>query len=635
MYTVELEQLQDEQSIPGTIFERASLGMLVVDPEGRIRASNPAFERMLGYSRKELRLMSVAAFTHPDDLAQTEQAVVDLGGGGFSSSQLEKRYIRKDGSVFWVRVAISSVRSETGEHAFSISMVEDVSERKAVEAALTESEGRFRRLVENAPDIIYSITLKPEPAIEYVSPSIEAVSGYAPEEFYDDPDLLWRLILPEDMGKARGIMSSTSPSSETMRWRHKDGHTIWTEMSVVPILDEQGEVVAIEGIKRDVSERVQAEKALRQREAELASIFRSTPIGIGKNVDRIIVEANPGLCRMLGYTAEELIGMSTRELYLSDEDYEDVGRHGYSWEHDDSVATAECRYKCKDGRIIDVFLALTAIDPEDPGAGVTFALMDVTEHKFAEQERALLTAQLLGAQKIEAVGTLAGGAAHHFNNLLTGIVGYGELALAGLPKESPVRPDVEQILQASRRATEVVRGLLTFSQREPKDPEILDLNTVVSELEALFEELVGADTAIETTLSADPVFVFADRSQIAHGIVNLVVNAHDAMPGGGRLTIQTQRAKLSEPLVSHTLTTPPGDYVTLTVRDTGVGMDEQTLDRVFEPFFTTKGPGVTGLGLSSVFGFVKDAAGHILVESRLGEGTLVTIYLPAADHPPA
>jgi PAS domain S-box-containing protein len=635
MYTVELEKLLDEQSILGTIFERASLGMLLVDPEGRIRASNRAFEQMLGYSRDELRFLSVSAFTHPDDLAQTEQAITALGSGSRSSSQLEKRYIRKDGSVFWVRVAISSVRSATGEYALAISMVEDISEQKAVEAALAESEERFQRLVENVPDMIFSARLKPEAVVEYVSPAVEDLSGYTPEDLYADPDLLWRIVLPEDLGKFEGMTRSTSPSSETLRWRHKDGHTVWTELRAVPVLDEHGEVVAIEGVSRDISERVQAEEALRLQEAELASIFRSTPIGIGKNVDRIIVEANPGLCRMLGYTAEELIGMPTRELYLSDEDYEEVGRRGYSWDEEDSVATAECHYKCKDGRIIDVFLALTAIDPNDPDAGAIFALMDVTEHKLAEQERALLTAQLLGAQKIEAVGTLAGGAAHHFNNLLTGIVGYGELALAGLPKESPVRPDLEQILQASRRATEVVRGLLTFSQREPKDPEILDLNTVVSELEALFEELVGTETEIETTLSADPEFVLADRSQIAQAIVNLVVNARDAMPDGGRLTIQTQRAKLSEPLVSHTLTTAPGDYVTLTVRDTGVGMDEQTLDRVFEPFFTTKGPGVTGLGLSSVFGFVKDAAGHILVKSRLGEGTLVTIYLPAADHPPA
>jgi two-component system cell cycle sensor histidine kinase/response regulator CckA len=313
-------------------------------------------------------------------------------------------------------------------------MVEDVSEKWAVKAALAKSEGRFRRLVENAPDTIYSVKLKPERAVEYFSPSIENVTGYTPEEFYDDPDLLWRRILPEDVEKIEGIMSSTSPSNAALRWRHKDGHTIWTEMSVVPILDEHGEVVAIEGINRDVSERVQAEEALRLQEAELASIFRSTPIGIGKNVERIITEANPGLCKMLGYTVEELIGMPTRELYLSDEDYEEAGLRAYTWEQEDSVGTAECRYKCKDGRVIDVYLTLAVIDPDDPGAGATFAIMDVTEHKHAEQERALLAAQLLRAQKMEAVGTLAGGAAHNFNNLLAGIVGYGELALEGLSK---------------------------------------------------------------------------------------------------------------------------------------------------------------------------------------------------------
>ena len=604
--------------------------MLLVDSEGRIRSSNRAFERMLGYDRDELRCLSITAITHPDDVSLTERTVTEMHSGGHGSSRLEKRYVRKDGSVFWVRIVISSIRSTINGHELTIALIEDISERKDVEAALAESEGRFRRLVENAPDIIYSVRLKPESAIEYFSPSIEAVSGYSPEEFYDDPDLLWRVILPEDLGKAQGIMSSTSPSNETLRWRHKDGHTIWTEMRVVPILDECGEVVAIEGVNRDVSKRVQAEEALRLREAELTSIFRSTPIGIGKSVDRIFTEANPGFFKMLGYAADELIGMPARELYLSDEDYEGVGRLGDVWEHENSVAASECRYKCKDGRIIDGFLTQTAIDPEDPKAGVTFAFMDVTERKRAEQERALLAAQFLRTRKMEAVGTLSGGIAHNINNLLARIVGYGELALVGLPQQSPVRPDVEEILEAAQQAAEIVRDLLAFSRREPKDPEILDLNTIVSELEVLLGQLVGTGIEIETVLTANPAFVHLDRSQIEQAIVNLVVNARDAMPDGGKLTIQTQRTSLSEPLVNQDFTVAPGDYVTLTVRDTGIGMDKQTLDRVFEPFFTTKGPSVTGLGFSSVFGIVEDAAGHIHIASQPGEGTLVTIYLPVA-----
>jgi signal transduction histidine kinase len=278
-------------------------------------------------------------------------------------------------------------------------------------------------------------------------------------------------------------------------------------------------------------------------------------------------------------------------------------------------------------------LTLAAIDPDDPNAGQTFAFMDVTERKHAEEERALLAAQLaaqlLRTQKMEAVGALSGGIAHNFNNLLARIVGFGELALEGLPEESPARPDVEEILQAAGQAAGVVRGLLAFSRREPKDPEILDLNTIVFELEALLEQIVGQQIEIKTTFSSDPASVRLDRSQIEQAIVNLVVNARDAMPDGGTLQIETQRANLSEPLVGGDLT--PGDYVTLTVRDTGIGMDEQTLERVFEPFFGTKGPSVPGLGLSSVFGIVEDAAGQIHLESQPGEGTLVTIYLPVAE----
>jgi signal transduction histidine kinase len=231
------------------------------------------------------------------------------------------------------------------------------------------------------------------------------------------------------------------------------------------------------------------------------------------------------------------------------------------------------------------------------------------------------------------VGQLAGGVAHNFNNLLTAIAGYGELLLARLPADSDLRADAEQIKRATERAAEVTRGLLLFSRRERGQRESLDLNEVVSDMEALLKHLIRSDIEFVTNLAPDLGIVKGDRSQFEQALVNLVVNAHDAMPRGGLLAIETNNFELAKPLLEGDLSFAAGSYVRLVVSDTGSGMDEETKARIFEPFFTTKGPDRgTGLGLSTVFGIVEEAGGRILVESQPDEGTTFTILVPRFDE---
>jgi two-component system cell cycle sensor histidine kinase/response regulator CckA len=235
---------------------------------------------------------------------------------------------------------------------------------------------------------------------------------------------------------------------------------------------------------------------------------------------------------------------------------------------------------------------------------------------------------------MEVVGRLAGGIAHNFNNLLTAISGYAELALAGLPTDSDARAEVEEIRRATVRAAVVARGLLAFSRRRVFSREPLDLNEIVSETGTLLGQLIGEDVELETMLAPGLRPVEADRSQLEQVIINLAMNARDAMPKGGVLRIETASLLLTEPLVDLDGTLAPGRYVALSVRDTGVGMNEETRAKIFEPFFTTKDADHgTGLGLSTVYAVVEEAGGHIRVESKPDEETTFTIYLPESDSP--
>ena len=251
--------------------------------------------------------------------------------------------------------------------------------------------------------------------------------------------------------------------------------------------------------------------------------------------------------------------------------------------------------------------------------------MDVTERKALEQ-------QLLQAQKMEAVGRLAGGVAHDFNNLLMAITGYGELMRAKVHKGDPLYDHLENILKAGERASALTQQLLTFSRRQIVHPQVIDLNRVVLDLEPMLRRLIGEDLDLEIITDPWPVAVKADPGHLGQIIMNLVVNARDAMPRGGRLTLKTAPVDFTVGRHSRFGLTPPGAYVMLEVRDTGVGMDEATQAHVFEPFFTTKEPGKgTGLGLSTVYGIVKQSGGYLDLESEPGAGSTFTIYLPRLE----
>jgi len=334
--------------------------------------------------------------------------------------------------------------------------------------------------------------------------------------------------------------------------------------------------------------------------------------------------ANAAAADLYGYTVGEF-----RRLHLADiEGPERAEQQQEEWHQTGGLApsTDLMQHRKKNGRIIEVETAVHEIEYEGRKAGLA-VLMDVTGRRQRDE-------QLLQAQKMEAVGMLAGGVAHDFNNLLTIITGYSQLVLNNLPTKDGNRHAIEQIMKASERAAALTRQLLAFSRRQVLQPKVLDLNQLVTSLTGMLRRLIGEDIDLRLALRPDLGRVSADPGQIEQVLMYLVVNARDAMPHGGTLTIQTSNVDLDDQFQERHLTLKPGQYVLLAVTDTGHGMDEATQSRLFEPFFTTKTAGKgTGLGLSTVFGIVKQSGGGLSVYSEPSRGTTMQVFLPRIDQP--
>jgi two-component system cell cycle sensor histidine kinase/response regulator CckA len=328
------------------------------------------------------------------------------------------------------------------------------------------------------------------------------------------------------------------------------------------------------------------------------------------------LEVNSAATRLYGYSAEQFREMSLTDLGAADHIQEPADPSGVTvWRHCTSV-----------GRIIDIEAAVHDITYSGRPAQLA-VLLDITGRRHLED-------QLRQAQKMEAVGMLAGGVAHDFNNLLTIITGYSQLILNNLGSEDCNRHSVEQIMKASERAAALTKQLLAFSRRQVLQPKVLDLNKLVGSLGAMLQRLIGEDVDLRLVLPPDLGRVSADPGQIEQVLMNLVVNARDAMPKGGVLTVETANVHLDNNYAGRHITVKPGAYILLAVSDTGAGMDAATQARLFEPFFTTKGSGKgTGLGLSTVFGIVKQSGGSVEVYSEPGRGTSVKVYLPRIDQP--
>jgi hypothetical protein len=383
-------------------------------------------------------------------------------------------------------------------------------------------------------------------------------------------------------------------------------------------------------VARDISQRKRDEEALRHSEEQYRLLFDTNPqpMWVYDGDSLRFLAVNDAAIRHYGYSREEFLSMTLRDIRPPDEIAafdEQVRRRRSQPERKPFNLLQAWKHRRKDGGIVEVEVSVSAIRFEERDAWLALAI-DVTEKKRLE-------GQLLQAQKMESVGRLAGGIAHDFNNLLGVITGYGELARRQLAAGSPVLGRLDEMLKATARAADLTKQLLAFSRKQVLQPRVVNLNVVTADMERMLRRLIGEHIQL-LTVYADPLGrVRADPGQVGQVIVNLAINARDAMPEGGRLMVETANADLDEAYTAGRPDVKPGRYVMLSVTDTGVGMTPETLARIFEPFFTTKAEGHgTGLGLATAYGIVRQSGGHIWTYSEPGKGTTFRIYLPRVDE---
>ena len=493
--------------------------------------------------------------------------------------------------------------------------------RARAQEALRISEERFRLLAENARDTIYRYRIKPNPGLDYVSPSVVMLTGYTPEEYYANPGLAYRLVHPDDRGLLEQAPEESAGKSVTLRWRRKDGRFIWAEQRNGAVYDKSGTLVAIEGIIRDTTER----KGLLDKAHRLAAIVEASEDAIiGLARDGTITTWNPGAEKMFGYKAAELERRSIALLAPSDLKQERF-RLARKMIGGEQVVQHEMRGTRKDGEEVWLSLSASPIRGED-GRIESFSVTarDITAHRLVEQ-------QLRQAQKMEAVGRLVGGVAHDFNNRLTVIIGVLQML------ERTDEEGAQWVRTAARAAAggaELISRLLAFSRQQVLEPKVIVFEEALEEICELLRRTIGENVELKTAWSDEAWKIRVDGAQFEAAILNLALNAKDAMPKGGRLTIETAEVHLNEDYARANAEMAPGSYVIVAVRDTGKGIAPEHLGQVFEPFFTTKETGEgTGLGLSMVHGFIKQSRGHVEICSEPGEGTEVKLYFPRSREP--
>jgi PAS domain S-box-containing protein len=524
------------------------------------------------------------------------------------------------------------------------SLRNEVEERKASEAALRESELRYKLLAENVTDVIWTVDFGLR--FTYISPSVEKLLGYQADNLLAQPVI--NFLAPESQNLVTQKIASLSEKLEKnanqpfdlqnleIMMIRKDGVKIWTEIQNSFFLISQGEVAGIIGVARDITKRREYEEALKESENKYRNILESIEEGYYEiDLAGNFTFVNRAVCEILGYSKEELIGVNNRD-YTTDKTSKKLFKTFNSTflsGNPKRIMDYEIIKKGGDVRILELSTALIKDDAGNP-LGFRGIARDITKRKQSEKEKVKLEKQLMQAEKMKVIGTLAGGVAHDLNNVLSGIVSYPELLLLDLAPDNPMVKSIKTIQESGKKAAAIVEDLLTLARRGVSVSEIVNLNDVVGEylLSPEHERLIHFHPLIEieSRLDTSLLNILGSPIHLSKTVMNLVSNAAEAMPDGGKILITTKNKYIDYPISGYDKI-EEGDYCVFTVSDTGIGLAPEELPKIFEPFYTKKvmGRSGTGLGMAVVWGTIKDHKGYIEIDSTLKKGTIFKLYFPA------
>jgi PAS domain S-box-containing protein len=614
------------------IMDTASVGIGLVDTRGRITHANRCMAEMFGCMMEELIGSEYADHVHPSERETSRRNMLALLASAIPSVDLERHYIRKDGTEFWGHLACRRFHDAQGNELGLIGVITDITERKLAEEALEKSEKMLLTIFDAEPECVKvldeeaNLIMMNRAGLDMIQvDSLDQVRGQCISP------LITSEYRTAFMELTRRVFQGES-GTLLFEMVGMKGRRLWLETRAVPLHNEKNEITALLGVTRDVTEHKRSEEELREKEGNYRLLFESANDGIFIQDESGFADCNQKGADMYGLTKKEIIGRSPSEFAperqpdgrLSSEVADEKVRAALSG----VPQVFEWQPVRADGSPFDVEVTMSRL--ELGGKMCLQAIVrDITERKRAEEEREKLQAQLYQSQKMESVGRLAGGVAHDFNNMLSAILGYTEMAMMECTPSETIHAYLMVIEQSALRSAALVRQLLAFARKQTVAPKVLDLNDTVAGLLKMLQRLMGEDIDFAWMPGACLWPVQIDPSQIDQLLANLFVNARDAIAEVGKITIETENAFFDEGYCAVHPGFVPGEYVMLAVSDNGCGMSKEVIDHLFEPFFTTKEAGKgTGLGLATVYGIVKQNEGVINVYSEPDKGSTFKIFLP-------
>ena len=602
----------------------------ILSAGGMVEYVTPSVQRVLGYPPQQLVGQNTFSLTHPDDAPRIMEGLARVLRGVDCQEAVECQVRHVDGSWRTFEVRTNNLLDDAAVQGIVVNARDITDVRYA-----KQSQRRLNAFLEATPDFV--AIFDPHGRALSVNSAFRRVVGIDPHD--DLSAITVTDLFPPgvtDLLLHEGIPTAVRDGlwvGETLLQR-ADGMEVPISQVMLAHKSPNGVVEFLSTLARDITEQKRAESALRRSEAHFRSLIENAlDIITVLDAEGVILFESPSVRRVLGYQPDELLGKHIFDFVHPDD--LDHAREAFA----NAVRSAELtqptetRLRHQDGswRVLESVSENLLDDPAV--AGVVVNSRDITERREAEEELHESREQLLQSQKMEAVGRLAGGVAHDFNNLLTAIKGFTELLLLDFDQKDPRYPFAHEIQAAANRAASLTRQLLAFSRKQVLQPRVIDLNSSVTDIEKMLRRLIGEDVELVTEAGRDLGQVKADPGQIEQILLNLVVNARDAMPSGGRLAIRTWNAVVTPEQAQRHGEAAPGSYVVLSVRDTGSGMTREVQRRIFEPFFTTKEQGRgTGLGLSTVYGIVQQSGGFVEVDSEPGKGADFRVFLPSVQE---